>query len=189
MVLRRLLGLPPLAPQTVGAAPPPEAETATIRRIVGQLEQLPAEQRLYLAGFAYVLGRAANADMTITAEETEVMENAVRDVGGLPHAHAILVVQIAKNQAELYGGTEDYLVTREFTSRATADQRRAVMESCFAVAASDHAISAEEYAELTEIGTELGLNRDELNEIRRRYSDQLTAIQQMRVKDEHRPAD
>jgi hypothetical protein len=77
-----------------------------------------------LAGFAYVLSRAAHADLTVTADETRQMERIVVDIGKLPEAQAVLVVEIAKNQADLYGGTEDYLVTREFAAHASAEQRR-----------------------------------------------------------------
>lgn len=157
-----------------------DAETATVRRIVAQLEQVAPERRRYLAGFAYLLSRAANADMSLTAEETRLMEQIVVEIGGLPEAQAVLVVEIAKNQAEMYGGTEDYLVTREFAAGATAEQRRAAVEACFSVAAADGAITSEETAELTEIATELGLSKDELNEIRRNHADQLAAIKIMR---------
>lgn len=177
MTMRRLLGL---STPAAGRSAPDAPETATIRRIVGELEQLEPNLRRYLAGLAYLLGRAANADLDITLEETALMERIVSEIGGLPQAQAVLVVQIAKHQAELYGGTEDYLVTRDFAARATADQRRAAVASCFAVVASDHEINAEEYAELSAIATELGLTRAELNEIRRQYSDHLTVIQLMR---------
>ena len=50
----------------------------------------------------------------------------------------------------------------------------------FPVVAADHEITAEEYAELTQIATELGLTREELNVIRRDYKDNLAAIQKMR---------
>jgi uncharacterized tellurite resistance protein B-like protein len=178
MTFRRLLGLSDTRePRKSGSAEP---ETATIRRIVAELEQLEPEQRRYLAGFAYVLGRAANADLEITSDEMALMERIVSEVGGLPEAQAVLVVQIAKHQAELYGGTEDYLVTRDFSAHATPEQRRALVKACFAVVASDHAITSEEYAELTEIASELDLGKDELNRIRADYADQLTAIQRMR---------
>ena len=81
---------------------------------------------------------------------------------------------------ELYGGTEDYLVTREFAARATDEQKRATVAACFAVAAADHLITAEEYTELSQIADELDLSRADLNVIRREYVDQLAAIQQMR---------
>ena len=65
-------------------------------------------------------------------------------------------------------------------ARATDDQRRTVVETCFAVVATDRQITSTEYAELTEIADELGLTRPELNVIRNRYKESLTAIQQMR---------
>ena len=109
------------------------------------------------------------------------MERIVSQIGGLPEAQAVLVVEIARNQAELYSGTEDYLVTREFNQTATDDERRSAVEACFAVVAVDHEITAEEYSELTEIADELGLTRDELNVIRREYRDNLAAIKKMRA--------
>lgn len=178
MVLRRFLGLgqgePAIRP------PADEPETATVRRIVRELEQVEPERRRYLAGFAYILSRAAHADLSISAAETELMERIVTEIGGLPEAQAVLVVEIAKHQTELYGGTEDYLVTREFAARATPEQRHAAVESCFAVVAADHEIIAEEYAELTQIALELGMTRAELNVIRRQYREHLAAIRRMR---------
>jgi hypothetical protein len=165
------------------AAPPTAAElaeTETVRRIVLALEQVDVKRRRYLAGFAYVLARAAHADLDITEDEAREMEEVVSQIGKLPMAQAVLVVEIARNQSELYSGTEDYLVTREFNSSASDEEKRAAVAACFAVTATDHEITAEEYAELTEIAEELGLTRAELNVIRSEYRDQLTAIKAMR---------
>jgi uncharacterized tellurite resistance protein B-like protein len=158
-----------------------EQETATVRRIVAELDALAPDERRYLAGFAYVLSRAAHADLTVTDAETRQMEQIVQRIGGLPEAQAVLVVEIAKHQGSLYGGTEDYLVTREFAASSTGEQRTALVESCFAVVAADHVITAEEYAELTQIAAELSLSREQLNVIRRDYREHLTAIQRMRA--------
>lgn len=183
MVLRRFLGLggsaAPGSNARAGRAGD-DAETATVRRIVAQLDALEPEDRRYLAGFAYVLSRAAHADLDIAEDETSLMERLLMEIGGLPQPQAVLAVEIAKNQTQLYGGTEDYLVTREFAARATDEQRIALMESCFAIVAADHSISAEEYAELTQISSELGLTQDQLNRIRREYRDNLDAIKRMR---------
>ncbi|MEX2546466.1 MAG: TerB family tellurite resistance protein [Chloroflexota bacterium] len=157
-----------------------EPETETVRRIVRELGHLEPEQRRYLAGFAYVLSRAAHSDLDISDEETRLMERIVVEIGKLPEAQAVLVVEIAKHQTELHGGTEDYLVTREFAARATDEQRRAVVEACFAVVAVDHQITSNEYAELTQIADELALSKPELNVIRNEYKDHLLAIQRMR---------
>ena len=179
MALLRFLGRGAGAPE-ITTTRQTDNETATVRRIVAELEQVEPERRRFLAGFAYVLSRAAHADLTVTADETRLMEQIVVDIGKLPEAQAVLVVEIAKNQADLYGGTEDYLVTREFAAHASPEQRRSAVEACFAVGAVDHEITAEEYAELTQIALELGLSRDELNEIRRQHRDQLAAIRLMR---------
>jgi uncharacterized tellurite resistance protein B-like protein len=185
MVMRRLLGLRGDAPTSDvrrGAGSPAEPETETVRRIARELGELEPERRRFLAGFAYVLGRAAHADLHVGADETSLMERIVTEIGELPEAQAVLVVEIAKHQAELYGGTEDYLVTREFAARASEEQRHAVVKAAFAVVAADHEITSVEYAELTAIATELGLNRAELNVIRNEYKDQLSAIQHMRAR-------
>ena len=105
------------------ASTPGAAETQSVRKIVAELEALDPDRARYLASFAYVLGRVALADRVITAEETREMERVVAEAGGLVDDMAVLVVQIAKSQAQLFGGTEDYLVTREFGRLATFDQR------------------------------------------------------------------
>jgi len=173
----------PTTPTSPAAPTVPQAdepETETVRRIVRELEQVDPARRRYLAGFAYVLSRAAHADLSFTEEELRLIEHIVTDIGGLPEAQAILVVEIARNQALMYSGTEDYLVTREFNHTATAEEKQRAVEACFAVVASDHEITAEEYAELTSIADELGLTRQELNVIRNKYKDSLVAIQKMR---------
>lgn len=175
--MRRFLGLSGAASEP---SRPIESETETVRRIVRELEQLEPEQRRYLAGFAYILARTAHADLNISADESAVMERILGEAGKLPEAQALLVVEIAKHQSELYGGTEDYLVTREFAAYTTNEQRRAVVEACFAVAAADDNISAEEFAELTQIADELDLTRPELNVLRRKYADKLSAVRLVR---------
>lgn len=180
MVMRRILGLGSDGSDAASGKTAETAETETVRRIVRELEQVEPERRRYLAGFAYVLSRAAHSDLDISVDETHLMETIVTEIGKLPEAQAVLVVEIAKHQTELYGGTEDYLVTREFAARATDEQRRSAVEACFAVVAADHTITSAEYAELTQISDELGLTRPELNVIRNEYKDHVSAIQKMR---------
>ena len=150
MVLRRLFGgsssseaaAPPASAQpsraTAGSA---TADTDTIRRIAAQLEALPMEQRRFIGGFAYVLGRAAHADLDISPDEVAFMERTVVEVGGLTEAQAVLVVQIARSQAELQGATEDYLVTRQFAAAASREDRERLLRLAFAVGAADDSIS------------------------------------------------
>ena len=191
MVFRRFLGLPAPDERDREAAPgagprpaerpaAPIGETATVRRIVARLEALPHEQARYLAGFAYVMSRAAQADLDISAEETAVMERSVVELGGIDEAQAVLVVQMAKLQARMQGATEDFLVTREFARNATEEQRLAVLRCCFAVSAADNSISATEASVVNEIARELDLTREQLNGVRAEFVEQLSAIQAMR---------
>ncbi len=181
MVLRRFLGLD-RGPSQSTAVPGPgsPAETETVRRIVAQLESMPTDRARYLAGLAYILSRAARADLTVSPEETGVIESQLATVGGLPEAEAVLVVEIAKTQARLYGATEDYLVTRDFAAMTTVDQRLALLRCCFVVAAADGSISAAENATIAEIANELQLDADQLASVRVEFADKLSAVQALR---------
>jgi uncharacterized tellurite resistance protein B-like protein len=187
-MFRRFLGLdrrPAVDPRLpAGDAAPPlpdsAAETATARRIVARLEALPPDEARYLACFAYVMSRAANADFDISAEETALMEHFAVESGGLDEAQAVLVVEMAKLQARSQGGTEDFVVTREFRSISTPEQRRALVRCCFAVAAADGTIVAEEASVVNEIARELDLEPSEVNTLRDEFHEQLSAVQAVR---------
>jgi uncharacterized tellurite resistance protein B-like protein len=181
MSLRRLFGGKPEPEIVERPAPVDETDTETVRRIVAQLEALPLEERKLLAGAAYILVRVANADLSFSDAEVAAMEQLVRERGELSEAQAVLVVEIARNQAELYGGTEDYLVTRAFAASATPEQRERLLRYAFAIAASDGSISALESAELNEVGKELGFATSEVDAIRLEHREQLAAVQQMRA--------
>jgi len=164
------------APPVAGSV----AETATARRIVARLEALPPDEARFLACFAYVMSRAANAEDDISDEETAVMERFTIEYGGLDPAQSVLVVQMAKLQARLHGGTEDYVVTREFRSISTVEQRLALLRCCFVVGAADGVISATEAGTLNEIARELDLEPADVNAVRSEFHEQLSAVQALR---------
>ena len=183
MVLRGLFGgNDPKTSDQPEAVPAQSQEFATesIRRIAGEIEALPIEERRFIAGFAYVLARAADADLEVTEAEQQYMERAVVEVGHLSEAQAVLVVEMARNMAELYGATEDYVVTRRFKEISTREQREDLLRTAFAVGAAD-SITAEESAELNEIGKELDFRSDEVDAIRDEFRDKLAAVQAMRA--------
>ena len=158
------------------AQPSAAGDTDTVRRIVGELDKLDAARARYLAAFAYVLSRVAGADLDISDVETAEMVRLVERVGHLPEAQAIVVVEIAKSQNRMFGGTENFLVTREFREIASAEQRRELLECVFAVAAADQAITGEEEAQLWQIASELGFRHEEYVEVRLKYSDKRTVF-------------
>jgi uncharacterized tellurite resistance protein B-like protein len=184
-MFRRFLGLDrsqpdPRIPVGDDAPAPPDsaAETATARRIVARLEALPPAEARFLACFAYVMSRAANADFHISDEETALMERFAVEFGGLDSAQAVLVV--AKLQARAHGGTEDFVVTREFRSISTPAQRLALLRCCFAIGAVDASISATEAATINEIARELDLEAADVNAVRSEFHEQLSAVQALR---------
>jgi len=161
-------------------ADPNAVDTDTVRRIAAQLDALPMEQRKFIGGFAYVLGRAAQADLDISDAEVGFMERTLIDVAGLSEAQAVLVVQIARSQAELQGATEDYLVTREFAASASREDREKLLRLAFSVGAVDDTITSEESAEINAIGKELGFAPTDIDTMRMEFADKLSVIQEMR---------
>jgi uncharacterized tellurite resistance protein B-like protein len=186
-MFRRFLRIRTDAPENgrfAAGRTPDFGETATVRRIVARLEALPPDEARYLAGFAYVMSRAAQADLEISEAETRVMERAVLDLGRLDEAQAVLVVELAKLQARAQGETEDYVVTREFAKIASEEQRLAVLRCCFLVAVADDSISAEEASAVNEIAHELDVSRPQLNAVREEFVEKFSAIQAMRRREQ-----
>lgn len=174
MALRRFLGGPAGNPGQADAR-----DTETVRRIAGQLDALPVDRARYLAAFAYILTRAAAADLHISEDESRAIEQLVAEYGELPEAQAILVAQIARSQSLLYGGTEDYLVTRQFRELASEADRLALLRCCYLVGAADDTITSQESSTLQQIATELDLDRAAVIQIRNEFAPKLSAIQAM----------
>jgi uncharacterized tellurite resistance protein B-like protein len=167
--LRRILGMD-------GVAASDANETATVRRIAAELEALPPADARFLAAFAYVLARVARADLDISSDESEKMIGLVRACSSLSEAQALIVVQMAKTSAIALGGTENYLVTRQFKEISNPAQRVDLLRCLFAVAAADQSVSHVENSEITAIGLEIGFSGEEIASIRAAYRDQLSVL-------------
>jgi tellurite resistance protein len=186
-MLRRIFGTAPqqqqaadLAQTSLDAAATAAGDTATVRRIVSRLERLPVEQARLVASAAYTLARAAQADLEISPEETAAIEMELQAHESLDEATAVLVTEMAKLQARTVGGTEDFIVTREFAALASDDQKIDVVRACFAVSAASGSISAEETAVLNQIAKELSVEPDVLNSIRNEFRERMSSVQAVR---------
>lgn len=162
------------------AAADAAGETATVRRIVARLEAMPPDRARLVASAAYILARAAHADLEISEDESRAIERELQRDGALEEATAVLVTEMAKLQARTVGGTEDYVVTREFKALATEAQRIDVMRACFVIGAASGEISAEEAATLNQIAGELDIPADVLNGIRAEHHEQLSSVRELR---------
>ena len=179
-----MLGLGGVSGTPSQVSGPGHGDTDTVKRIVGELEALEPGRARFLAAFAYVLSRVAHADSHISGGETETMREVVQKLGHLPEAQAVLVVEIAKSQTRLFGGTENYLVTREFREIATAEQRLELLDCLFAVAAADGSISAIEESQAGQIAKELGFTQPEYSSALAAHAEHRAVLRSMRAKRE-----
>ncbi|HEY6569099.1 MAG TPA: TerB family tellurite resistance protein [Candidatus Limnocylindrales bacterium] len=157
-----------------------EADTASVKLIALQLSAMPPARARYLAAFAYLLGRAADANMSISDDETAEMVKLMEDAGGLDPETARLVVVLATAQADSYGATEDFLVTREFKAISTVEEREQLLRCCFLVMAADDEIDETESWLANRLAEELDIERPDLNEIRNEFYDQLSSVREIR---------
>jgi tellurite resistance protein len=186
MSLLRFLGL-----GERGKGPPDAEEAETVRRIGERLELLDPAKARFIATFAYVLGRVANADLEIDADETREMETRVSEFahsltksvldefpGGplLSPEEIALVVEIAKNQNRLLGGTDNSAVTREFKNIATPKECLQLVTCLLAVAAADGTVSSTEDSEINAIADELGLEHQDVTALSSRVRDKIGAL-------------
>jgi uncharacterized tellurite resistance protein B-like protein len=153
-----------------------QGDTDTVRRIVSELDKLEPARARRLGAFAYVMSRVAGADLNISDVEMRKIVEILERVGHLPEAQAILVAEIAKNQNRLFGGTENFLVTREFKEISGDVERRELLDCLFAVSAADDAITGDEEAQVWQIASELGFSHREYIEARLAYSDKRTVF-------------
>jgi uncharacterized tellurite resistance protein B-like protein len=137
-----------------------------LQETLDALEDLEPDLARFLAAFAYLLGRIAQADREVSAEETRAMEALVQEHGRLSRDQAVLVVALAKKSNLLFGGTADFLVAREFSRLASYDQKLALVRCLFVIAAGDAAISTAEEGEIHRIAKELRIDRPDLVALR-----------------------
>jgi uncharacterized tellurite resistance protein B-like protein len=165
--LRRWLGL------SEEVAEPAFGGLEEVERALIDLD--PSRAR-YIACFAYILGRVARADHRITPEESAEMERLVAERTGLPASQIALVVKIASAHGLRHGGTEDFLVTREFVRIADREQRIAVLECLFELTASDRSIVTLEDNEVRRIASELKLEHTDFIRARAAYLQHLKVL-------------
>ena len=83
-------------------------------------------------------------------------------------------------QADAYGATEDFLVTREFKAISTIEEREQLLRCCFLVMAADDEIDETESWLANRLAEELDIERPDLNHIRDEFHDQLSSVREIR---------
>jgi uncharacterized tellurite resistance protein B-like protein len=147
-----------------------------LRDLLDALEQIEPARARYLAQFAYLLGRVAHADQHVTPEETRMMEELIQREGGLPADQAMLVVGLAKSSNLLFGGTDNFLVAREFAVEADAAQKMGLLRCLFALSAVEGHISMAEEREIQQVARELRIEPSDLVALRLEYRAHLPGL-------------
>ena len=147
----------------------------SVREIERALTELDPREARYLACFAYILHRVASADHDISDHESLLIEQLVATRGGLSPERAALVTRIARAQHLRHGGTEDFIVTREFAKDATREQKLALLDCLFAVSAIDHSIRTVEDNEIRRVAAEVKLDHADYITVRAAHASHLAS--------------
>lgn len=141
-----------------------------------ELDHLNEERGHYLSAFAHILFRVAHADSQVCEKEAQHIENILQNWGGLSEAQSLLVARMAYSHSKIFGGVDNFLVTREFKAISDAQQKEHLLHCLFAVAAADDTITSEESDTIRKISIELGLSHEQFIGIRQKYLDKLGAL-------------
>jgi uncharacterized tellurite resistance protein B-like protein len=150
-------------------------ETQSVHMIAAALSSLPPARARYVAAFAYLLGRAANANLEVSDAERVEMAHLAAEAG-LDTATAKLVMDMSSTLSGEFGATEDFLVTREFKAISTMEERHRLLRACFLVMAADDEIDATEAWLVNRVAEELDVERADLNRIRDEFHDKLSGV-------------
>jgi len=116
------------------------------------------------------------------------LECAFEIVGALPRAdgngnrrgrrpaQAALVVRLAAQQARRSGGTDDFVITREFDRVASHEQKVALIDALFTVSSVDASIVTVEDNEIRRIANELKIEHGEYIGVRARHLESLQVL-------------
>jgi uncharacterized tellurite resistance protein B-like protein len=153
-----------------------EGRHDALRGLLDALDRLEPERAQYLARFAYLLGRVAHADQHVSAAETQMMERLVANEGNLPDDQAMLVVGLAKTSSLLFGGSDDFIVARDFAAATTYEQRLALVRCVFALSAVEGDISIAEEREIQRTARELRIDHADVLRLRLEYREHLPGL-------------
>jgi uncharacterized tellurite resistance protein B-like protein len=159
----------------LGLGGDPEPNDNRLGEIEAALAAHGPERARYLACFAYILTRAAKADHHVSDEEARMMEQIVAERAGVDAEQAALIVRIAR-EAGHSRGTDDYLIAREFERVASREEKLALLDCLFAIAAADSTILTLEDNEVRRVASELKLEHSDYIAVRQRHLAHLNVL-------------
>jgi uncharacterized tellurite resistance protein B-like protein len=160
----------------------PDADNR-LQEIEAVLAPLGTERARHLACFAYILTRPARADHAVTDGEAARMRAIVVRHAGVTEKEAEAIVGVARNAARQSGGTEDFIITREFARSATRDEKLHLLDCLFEIGAADASILTVEDNEIRRVASELKLEHADYIAVRRKHLEHLEVLRQTKRQD------
>ena len=157
------------------------SSSPALAAIENELGGLAPERAQYIAAFAFLLARVADADLEVEDRERGAMQRMLVEHAGLSDHEAGMVSELAVMRSEELAGTANIHVSRLFRDISQPAQRLQLIECVFAVAAADDDVSIAEGNEVFLIGEELGVSRNDVLAIRARHRDQLAEFKKLRT--------
>ena len=147
-----------------------------LEEIESVLAGLGTDRARHLACFAYILTRPARADHQVTDSEAAQMQRIVIEHAGVTEEQAAAIVRVAREAARQSGGTEDFLITREFERTANRDEKLFLLDCLFTIGAADASILTVEDNEIRRVASELKLDHADYISVRRRHLEHLEVL-------------
>ena len=91
-------------------------------------------------------------------------------------SEAAAIVRVARDVARTSGGTEDFLITREFERTATREEKLHLLDCLFEIGAADASILIIEDNEIRRVASELKLDHTDFINVRRRHLEHLEVL-------------
>jgi uncharacterized tellurite resistance protein B-like protein len=173
--LQRLLAALGLRPDDGTPGP----DRPLLRRLQDELSQRGADRLEYLAAFAGLLARVAGVEGGISAEETAAIAARLRAAGNLSEVDAALIAEILRHARDDVAAVQAHELTRAINAGATPDEKQALLDCLYAVAAADHLVSDVEEQEIRRVADAVLVPHRVLMEIRARYRDRLEVLQNL----------
>lgn len=157
--------------------PPRNRYVAAVRE---HLERLPTDRAEFVAAFAGLLVRVAQADMDVSDAERRALRRVVKKNAGLSAAESEAVADTVVHHAKTLAGIDYASLTSSFNELASEADKKHLIDCLYAIATADDTISVIEDEEIRQVAQALLLSHSEFIEIRTRYKEQLEVIQALR---------
>lgn len=146
-----------------------------------QFSDLPIVDVKRITAYAGIIGKVSYADMEISSVEVNRMQEIFETVLKLSKANASLLVSILKSHRIQLFSIEDHFYSRLVNELLSLDEKKALLEASFEVAAADGSVSKEEDVVLYDVSRSMHLSHRDFIDVKRRYSKYLDVLKSNEV--------